>query len=700
MNSRLHGVRFVFALAALAGASASLQAQYYRGGDGRMLERDLGIYNTGGLSGRDLQSTFRFARNVGFGRAGSGYAFQGDTGIKDYSDFVGGLGSDSLSDFRNRSQGSALAGRGARVADTSSYIQSLTAGTRRPTGYQGTMELPSSSYSKSFEFDTSPDFTGMGGIGSRGTASRSQSRLLTDPLRTAETKSQRTAGLSGGRGLSPLSDAYGSTRLSAPQSPMADLGGDPSARARSSRTDTLSGMTGRGLEDRGAGAIAPLPGAEAMGPRTLDETKRAFEASRRAMRDSDKTRATAATERVETRIDTRVSDPTGDPDRFQTASPTDRSSYEKLIQRLDRFAPIREPQDGDSATRDPTSYGDGRPGSATLTPRVTKPEDRGISGHLDEIRSRLQRGQSLDSSPATDPIPSSIKPVSGLIGGTDWLTRKSPTLTQSGAVLSASERAARDSARSRLDRTVRVPGETGEAQDPTAPRPLPELDPDTLRAIREVGGMVDSYLPVNPRARDPYVEHIRSAQEAMAKGQYFTADDRFASAVASKPNELAGHFGRIHAQIGGAIFRSGANNLRRIIRARPELSAIRFDPELLPAPDRLEEVLRRLETAMAGTDQAARDAALLASYVWYQSEDKAAWARGLDRLEALSNSTDHPDTDPRDGVLARFLREVWSQPPAPEGAGEQAAPKAEQPDSKPGEPHGEEPGVEPENPGK
>ncbi|HRJ51060.1 MAG TPA: hypothetical protein PKU91_11020, partial [Phycisphaerales bacterium] len=343
-------------------------------------------------------------------------------------------------------------------------------------------------------------------------------------------------------------------------------------------------MTGRGLEDRGAGAIPPIPGSEGLGPRTLDETKRAFDASRRAMRDSDKTRATAAAERVETRIDTRVSDPTGDPDRFQAASPTDRSSYEKLIQRLDRFAPIREPQDGDASTREPTAYGDGRPGSATLTPRVTQPADRGISGHLDEIRSRLQRGQSLDPSPTTDAIPSSIKPVSGLIGGTDWLTRKSPTLTQSGAVLSASERAARDSARTRLDRTIRVPGEAGEAQDSTAPRPLPELDPDTLRAIREVGGVVDSYLPVNPRARDPYVEHIRSAQEAMAKGQYFTADDRFASAVASKPNELAGHFGRIHAQIGGAIFRSGANNLRRIIRARPELSAIRFDPELLPSP--------------------------------------------------------------------------------------------------------------------
>ncbi len=656
---------WVTVLAAIAGTSSSALAQYRRGGEGRLLERDLGVYNSGGLQGRDLNSSFRFARNVSFGRAGGGFSFMGNLGTQDYSDFVGGLGSNDLSDFRNRSQGSALAGRGVKSSDTSSYAQSLTAGTRKPDAFKGTLELPNSSYSKSFEFDTSPDFTGLKSPGGSNTGRRS-SQLLTDPLRDAERSGQRSLGMSGGRTPTLATDSIGSTRLSAANRSQVDLGADTLTR-RTSTGDSLGGLTGKGLENKGIG-IPGLPtaqGNQSMRPKTLAESKRATESVRQAMRDSEKSRASASPERLDTSIDTRVPNSSASPDRPNTYAPPE-SSYGKLIDRLDKLGNAPETPDvnnpggtspdsrGPSARRDPSGKS-----------RINDPEggkDEGVGGQLRDLRSRLNRGGSADDS--LDTSSARVKQQTGLVGGSDWLTRRSTTLSQTGAVASTAERAAREAAKARASRNVNVPGQSEPQADPGAARSLPELDPGTLRAIREAGGIVDSFIPADAAARDPFTEHVKAGQAALESGDYFSADDRFTIAAGIKPSELSAQIGRVHAQLGGAIFRTAASNLRKIFRGRPEVAAVHYGATLLPDKDRMTEVILRLQRATDWTGQAGRDGALLLAYAGYQMHDAAAQAEGLDRLERLSQP-DQPESDPRDGVLARFLREVWAKPAAP-----------------------------------
>lgn len=688
MERRAKTRLLVAALAVLAGTSVAAHAQYRRSGDGRLLERDLGVYNSGGLQGRNLNESFRFARNVAFGKAGGGFSFMGDLGTSDYSDFVGGTGSDDLNDFRNRSQTSSLAGRGVRASDTSSYVQSLTAGTRRPNGFKGSFELPSTTYSKSFSFDTTPDFTGLPGIGTRSSGNR-RSGLLTDPLGESDRMSRRNLGASGGRSsLSPV-DTSGSTRLSAANSSQVDLSRDPlaTARQRSGQADTLSGLTGKGLENRGIGVPGTGDnGLNSMRPRSLDDAKRTNESTRQAIRDSSRSRASASPNRVDTSIDTRVPDGNAAMDRPQGSQPLN-TSYENLIKRLDQLS---KPPDAtkDEGTTPPTDIRPGRqplvpPREAPGSPRLTEP-DGGISGGITDLRSRLMRGSRANED--LDSTSTRVKPVEGLVGGSDWLNRRSATLAQSGAVLSSSERAMRESARARATRSVTVTGEGEPATDPNAPRPLPELDPNTLRAIREAGGIVDSFVPVNPGKRDPYTEHVKAGQEAIVNGQFFDADDRFSIAAGIRPSELAPQMGRIHAEIGGAIFRTAANNLRKVFRARPEAAAVRYEAKLLPDKDRLDDVVQRLRLGAQSPGQSGRDAALLMGYIGFQTDNEALRAEGLDLLEKLSDPKVQ-DSDPRDGVFARFLREVWAKaPPAEQPPAAAPVPQAPTPNDaeKPG----------------
>ncbi len=702
----------VWMVAAIAGIADVASAQYYRGGNGgRLLERDLGVYNSGGLQGRDLNASFRFAQNVALGRAGGGFSFMGDLGTQDYSDFVGGLGSNDLSEFRNRSQGSSLAGRGVRASDTASYIQSLTAGTRRPNAFKGTYEMPRSSYSKDFNFDTSPDFTGLPGIGTTGNGrNRNANGLLTDPLRSQEQAANRSLGLAGGRShvaSKSMTDPYGSTQLSARSRSETDLG----------TSDTLGGsLTGRGLDrTKGGVGIKGLPDVVAGGAARGDDDLASPDSARRA---TAKPRPNnAALGGPKTNIETRV--PTGSAalDRPGGTQAVDyATSYDQLIQRLDKIGagakpdtdlngPAPSPVPG-AATR-PTDRPADRPADRTGDrpttpglpdrprpdqPRVTEPDStQTVSDRLQQLRSRMLKGTDADTQGASPSL--KLKPVNGLIGGTDWLARKSSTLAQNGVVLSSQERMMRDDARVRS--TVPLPG-----QDIKPPSDLssdrkstiPDVDPETLRAIREAGGIVDTLVPSGTGFRDLYAEHIKRGQEQIKRGQYFQADDSFTQAAGIKSDSLAAQVGRIHAQIGGAVFRTAANQMRRLLRIRPEASGVHYAADLLPDKDRLEQVTIRLREISAWSGQPARDASLLLAYVGYQTRDASVVSEGLSRLEKLADPSE-PDTDIRDGVIARFLRGVWvveeppaspatpagADKPAPNPADDRAKAKAESP---------------------
>ncbi|MCC6425305.1 MAG: hypothetical protein IT435_00660 [Phycisphaerales bacterium] len=705
MNQGGNIQRATWAITLLAGLATSADAQYYRGGGGRLLERDLGVYNSGGLAGRDLNASFRFARNVAFGRAGGGFSFMGDLGTQDYGDFVGGLGTSDLNDFRNRSQGSSLANRGVRASDTTSYIQSLTAGTNRASGFRGTYETPSSSYSKSFTFDTSPDFTGLGAVGTRG-RDRGRNGLITDPLRQEELSSQRSLGLSGGRSpLTRATDSYGSSQLSAGRRP-GDLG-----------AESLGGLTGRDRSGRGVG----IPGVPSITPSGASLGSQALENSNRLTREAERAARpnNAQSPRIDNTVDTRI--PTGAAlDRPSGAKPIDlststSSSYDQLLQRLDKFGKPTPDKDvsPDAATQpalpereDPTLIPE-RARTKPISPespapdgsRITDPDrPEGLSRSIDKLRYRMLSGVD-PTAPMPNLTPNKALQNKGLVGGTDWLARKSNTIHQHGVILSSSERALREAARSH--RTATDPGLTTQptatpgAEAPAAERTstLPDIDVQTLRAIREAGGIVDTFLPAGTDLRDIFAEHIKNGQEQMSRGQYFLADDNFSRAAGIRPNELSAQVASIHAQIGGAVFKTAAVHLRSVLRVRPEAAGARYDAKLLPAKERLDEVIIRLRETAGWTGQPARDAALLLAYLGYQSDDAAMVTEGLDRLDKLSDPA-QPDADLRDAVVAQFLRGVWlADPDAPppqaapdaKPAGPQVAPPAAPPQAKPPE---------------
>lgn len=663
------------AMLLVAGAAGTAHGQFYQGRGGRILERDLGVYNSGGLSGRDLNSSFRFAQNVSFGRAGGGFGFMGDLGTTDYSDFVGGLGSNDLRSFRNRSQGSALAGGGVRPSDTASYAQSLTAGTRKPAGFRGTLETPSSTYSKSFEFDTRPDFTGLTG-GSRSMDSRRATNgLMTDPLRDTERAATRSMGLSGGRGPLSAGDAFGSTRLSAGDRSLGDLGSGSSRR--SSTPDSLSGLTGRGLQQRDMGVN---PDSTAYRPRSINEARQATERARQSMRDAEKTRSTLNTDRIDTSIDTKAPNTSAAIERPATNSLQGNNSYDRLMERVDKLARPETPEGQNPATR-PAQGGTPREGTDPSQP----------SSGMDDLRTRLQRGGSVDTSLQGG---ERVKPVSGFVGGSDWLARRSVTLSQTGAVLPSTERAAREAARQVAQReSMGLPSKTPGPDDPSPPDgkdPSQDasrggLDPKILRGIREAGGIVDTFIPAQVTAKDPFVEHLKSAQAALENSQFFDADDRFAAASGIRPAELSPRVGRLHAQLGGAVFRSAAATLRGILRNRPETAAAKYSAKLLPPAERLTDVTTRLRELSGNGGQSGRDASLLLAYVGFQTGDASLQAQGLDLLEKYGNSTE-ADSDPRDAVLARFLREVWApKGTEPSADGQAPLPGAQAPAPAPGE---------------
>lgn len=678
------------ALALLAGSCTSAFGQYIRGGGGRLLERDLGKYNSGGLSGRNLNESFKFARNVSFGKAGGGFSFMGNLGTTDYSDFVGRTGSDDLRDFSNRSQSSGLAGRGVKASDTASYVQSLTAGTKRPTAFKGSFEVPNSSYSKGYDFNTSADFNGLPEIGQRSGSRRGNPNgLLTDPLGDADRMSRRSLGGAGGRGAPTSVDPLGSTQLSAKSRSQVDLGKDPlseSSRSRAGKTDTLSGLTGRGLENKGVGIPGVQDNGLSGGPsKSLEDSARRNDSARLALREASKARVSASPSRIDTSIDTRIPDTSAAGDRPPGALPA--SSYDTLIKKLDTLgAPpdLTKKRDGDSnafvqtptnpadRTRNQRQTGPGKAGSRPTPGPTSLTGDDGVANGINDLRSRLLRGSGANE--GNDISGARVRPIEGLVGGSDWLARRSNTLSTTGAVLSSSERALRDAARTRAERNVKVTGQSDPAVDPNAPRPLPDLDATTLRAIREAGGVIDTFVPVNPAKRDPYTEHVKAAQEALTSGQFFDADDRFSQAASIRPSELAPQIGRIHSEIGGAVFRTAAANLRRFLRARPEAAAVRYDAKLLPSQERIDDLVPRLRELSAQGGQTGRDAALLMSYLGFQTSNTLVRDEGLATLQKLGEAPG-ADSDPRDGVLARFLGGVWTAPaaepsPATPGAAE------------------------------
>jgi len=145
-------------------------------------------------------------------------------------------------------------------------------------------------------------------------------------------------------------------------------------------------------------------------------------------------------------------------------------------------------------------------------------------------------------------------------------------------------------------------------------------------------------------------QHLRDAESLMLEGQYLQATDQYERAMQLAPANPMARVGHVHAQLGAGMFRSAAASLRRLLEAYPELIAAKYEPHLLPSPDRLAWLEQELQRTIDTGRQDPRDPGLLLAYLGYQT-GSASW---VDRgLAAAAGGEEDP--------LVTLLEGIWME---------------------------------------
>lgn len=177
------------------------------------------------------------------------------------------------------------------------------------------------------------------------------------------------------------------------------------------------------------------------------------------------------------------------------------------------------------------------------------------------------------------------------------------------------------------------------------------FDPALVDTVRRGFGGIQTLIPSIPDTSSAYTKHMQAAEELLASGRHFDAEERFLRALASRPDDASASIGRVHAQIGAGLYTSAAINLRELLTTHPELASTRYGPNLLPRRQRLTRVIEKLSARQAEDGRLANDLAMILAYVGYQANDAAAINAGLDEL--TNGSSDR---------LAEFLTRIWLGP--------------------------------------
>ncbi|MFG0260123.1 MAG: tetratricopeptide repeat protein, partial [Phycisphaerales bacterium JB041] len=204
---------------------------------------------------------------------------------------------------------------------------------------------------------------------------------------------------------------------------------------------------------------------------------------------------------------------------------------------------------------------------------------------------------------------------------------------------------------------------TGRRDEPllkpaTDPDAVPTFDAEVLRRVREAGGMSDTLIAANLPSLDMYNAHMQRGEQMLAQNRYFDAEERFISAMSSRPGDVNAQIGRTHAQIGAGLYLSAALNVRQLIITNPEISGMRFAANLLPEQPRLDEIIPALRDGLSSLTSGA-DSGLLLAYLGHQLD------RPDDIRDGLAALREHGDESEQ--RLADLLQGVWLDAAAPTG---------------------------------
>ncbi len=174
---------------------------------------------------------------------------------------------------------------------------------------------------------------------------------------------------------------------------------------------------------------------------------------------------------------------------------------------------------------------------------------------------------------------------------------------------------------------------------------LSDYEIELLRGVPRVDALVERKAGIEVDAA--YVLHMARAQSLLTEGRYFDAEERFVTALSIRPNDPTAMIGRVHAQMGGGLLRSGSSNLRETFTRFPELVGVRYAENLLPSSERLELLLKELGFA---ADLPQASIGLMRAYVGFQSDNRQLVLDGLEQLRSGSRS---------ELALAKLLGQVW-----------------------------------------
>lgn len=209
-----------------------------------------------------------------------------------------------------------------------------------------------------------------------------------------------------------------------------------------------------------------------------------------------------------------------------------------------------------------------------------------------------------------------------------------------------------------MPKDARVPGTRQtdeEEQDPDSPFLTKRIIDNAVKALGGDAIVIDKLVNEN-RAPSTFKDHMLSGQDALNKGRWFDAEERFTAALQARPDAPLASAGRVNAQVGAGMYRSAALNLRALYRTYPEMLNVRFDAALLPGAERLDAIRDQLRERSRKDTAFARDAGLILAYLGYQFESQADVAEGFGIINRVNEALS-VDGDPLDIALER----VWAE---------------------------------------
>ncbi len=147
---------------------------------------------------------------------------------------------------------------------------------------------------------------------------------------------------------------------------------------------------------------------------------------------------------------------------------------------------------------------------------------------------------------------------------------------------------------------------------------------------------------------------MKKAQSLLADGTWFAAEESFSTALRLNPGDPMAAAGRVHAQLGAALFKSAATNLEQLLVVNPELISVKYEKALLPSSDRLDTIRELLREAAKRDSDFGRKSAMLLGYLGWQVGDEVDIRHAFRAIDRIDEATGTPP-DP----LHDVMRAIW-----------------------------------------